>query len=169
MDGEGTYTFSSGVRLTGEFSDNQFHSGEYKTNSEAGTYTFTLKNGQAVAVELSLQNGLKYSSGFSDGAFHGQGKIIYTTGESYEGGFIGGLRSGKGIYRWTDGAYYDGQWSEDKMSGEGTYYYPKDSDGYKLTGTFSDGKPNGECKYYVTSSRSYSTTWNNGKCIKVTE
>ena len=73
------------------------------------------------------------------------------------------------IYRWTDGAYYDGQWSEDKMSGEGTYYYPKDSDGYKLTGTFSDGKPNGECKYYVTSSRSYSTTWNNGKCIKVTE
>lgn len=169
MDGEGTYTFSSGVRLTGEFSDNQFHSGEYKTNSEAGTYTFTLKNGQAVAVELSLQSGLNYKGGFSDGAFHGQGELTYVTGESYEGDFVGGLRSGKGTYRWTDGAYYDGQWSEDQMNGEGTYYYPNGSDGYKLVGSFVDGKPDGECKYYVTSSRSYGTTWNNGKCIKVTE
>ena len=55
------------------------------------------------------------------------------------------------------------------MSGQGTYFYSNKETGYKLTGTFEKGVPNGECRYYVTSSESYKTDWKNGKCVKVYE
>ncbi len=55
------------------------------------------------------------------------------------------------------------------MNGTGTYYYQSDSSGYKLTGEFLDNKPNGTCKYYTSSDKSYETTWSDGKCVKLTE
>ena len=74
-----------------------------------------------------------------------------------------------GTYTWSDGASYDGDWKNDKMEGKGTYMYPDDEDGYSLVGEFSEGVPDGDCTYYVTSSEKYETTWSNGICEKVTE
>ena len=55
------------------------------------------------------------------------------------------------------------------MSGEGTYIYPSEKNGYKLVGTFANGKPNGSCQYYVDSTAYYQTDWSNGKCEKIYE
>ena len=55
------------------------------------------------------------------------------------------------------------------MNGDGTYFYPSDAKGYKLTGSFKNGKPNGECQYYTDSSTHYQTDWANGKCVKIYE
>ena len=79
------------------------------------------------------------------------------------------MKSGQGKYTWISGASYDGAWENDLMSGKGTYMYPSSEEGYKLTGTFANGVPEGECKYYTNSSTSYSTTWSGGKCTKVVE
>jgi hypothetical protein len=70
---------------------------------------------------------------------------------------------------WSSGASYDGTWKNDKMDGQGVYMYPSAETGYKLTGTFSNGLPSGECYYYTTSSTKYKTDWNNGKCVKIYE
>lgn len=169
MSGTGKYALASGEKLSGTFKDNAFVSGTYDTATEDGTYTFTLEKGLPVALKMTLKNGLSYNGGFSDGKFNGQGSIKYPSGDSYDGGFVDGVRSGSGTYTWKDSAYYTGSWSDDQMNGKGTYFYAKSADGYKLSGTFKDNQPDGECTYYLSSSRSYGTTWRNGKCVKVTE
>ena len=169
MNGTGTYTYSSGDKLNGTFSENQFISGSYQTTTQSGEYTFTITDHIPVAVEMTLQNGLKYSGEISNGKLNGKGKLTYPSGGTYEGSFVNGLRDGEGVYEWTDGASYSGDWSADQMNGDGVYYYPTNGTGYKLSGSFLKGKPDGTCTYYPTSSTSYETTWKNGKCTKVTE
>ena len=55
------------------------------------------------------------------------------------------------------------------MNGQGTYFYSDKETGYKLTGNFEKGVPNGECQYYMTETEKYKTDWNNGKCVKIYE
>ena len=55
------------------------------------------------------------------------------------------------------------------MNGEGTYAYSDQENGLKLTGTFADGAPSGQCTYYVSATEYYVTDWSNGKCVKVYE
>ena len=170
MNGTGTYTYFSGDKLNGTFSENQFISGSYQTTTQSGEYTFTITDHIPVAVEMTLQNGLKYNGEISNGKLNGEGKLTCTpSGGTYEGSFVNGLRDGEGVYEWTDGASYSGDWSSDQMNGDGVYYYPANGTGYKLSGSFVNGKPDGTCTYYPTSSTSYKTTWKNGKCTKVTE
>ena len=169
MYGTGTYKFNTGEVLDGLFKDNCFISGSYKTSTEAGSYTFVLENSKPIALEMKLENGFIYDGEFSNNNLNGRGTLTYPSGDEYIGEFVNGVRSGDGIYTWKNGACYTGSWSNDLMNGRGTYYYSDDSEGYKLVGTFVDNKPDGECTYYLTSSRSYGTTWRNGKCVKVTE
>ena len=96
--------------------------------------------------------------------------MTYSNGDTYLGTAKNGKWSGKGKYTWKNGAYYDGDWSDGQMNGNGTLYYAESQNGYKLVGTFKDGKPSGVCTYYPdknTPSKTYNTTWENGKCVKV--
>ena len=169
MSGTGTYTFVNGSYVSGTFECNVFTDGKYHIENDFGVYTFTVKDGEPISVYRVLTNGTKYEGEMTDGKLTGQAQITYSNGDSYSGFVENGVKTGQGNYKWASGASYDGSWAKDRMDGSGTYYYPESDDGYKLVGTFVDGKPNGECKYYETSSTYYKTDWSNGKCVKIYE
>lgn len=169
MTGSGTYTYSDGSYASGTFDKNAFVNGSYHIVNDFGNYTFTITDGQPTAVEMSLVSGTTYNGAMSDGKLSGQAQIKYSNGDQYNGNVSDGQKSGQGTYTWTSGALYEGKWSEDQMNGNGTYFYPSGEDGYKLAGSFENGKPNGECQYYTNSSTHYQTDWSNGKCVKIYE
>ena len=169
MTGTGIYTYSNGSYASGTFDKNMFVSGNYHIENDFGNYTFTITDGKPIAVEASLVGGTSYKGEMSDGKLSGQAQIRYSNGDRYNGNVSNGQRSGQGTYTWTSGASYDGNWSNDQMNGSGTYFYPSSEDGYKLAGSFENGKPNGECKYYADLLTYYQTDWVNGKCVKIYE
>ncbi|MGF0008566.1 MORN repeat-containing protein [Eubacteriales bacterium SGI.150] len=169
MTGTGTYTFANGSYVSGTFDNNQFIDGKYYIQNDFGVYTFTVANGEPNAVEMELKDGTTYRGSVANGELTGQAQIQYSNGDKYSGSVQNGVRAGQGTYAWASGASYEGAWSGDKMSGTGTYYYPKNEDGYKLVGTFENGKPHGECQYYENTTTHYKTDWVNGKCKKVYE
>jgi hypothetical protein len=169
MTGTGTYTYSDGSYASGTFDKNTFVNGSYHIENDFGNYSFTITDGQPTDVEMSLVSGTTYSGTMSDGKLSGQAQIKYSNGDQYNGNVTDGQKSGQGTYKWTSGASYEGKWSEDQMNGSGTYFYPSSDDGYKLAGSFENGKPNGECQYYTNSSTHYQTDWTNGKCVKIYE
>ena len=169
MSGTGTYTYANGSYASGEFSGNVFINGRYHIDNDFGTYEFTIADGVPTAVEMKLENGTTYSGGMSENKLTGQAQIKYSNGDKYSGNVLNGNKTGQGTYSWVGGASYDGQWSGDQMSGTGTYYYAKGENGYKLVGTFENGKPNGQCKYFEDTISFYKTDWVNGKCVKIYE
>ena len=125
--------------------------------------------GKITAVSISLSDGTSYSGDITEGALTGTANIKYSNGDQYSGSVVDGVRSGTGTYVWASGASYDGGWAEGLMSGSGTYTYSSTDNGYKLVGTFENGYPSGECKFYSTAYKYYKTDWSNGKCVKIYE
>ena len=169
MSGTGTYTYANGSTASGTFEDNLFINGTYTVTNEYGTYKFTISDGEPTAVDLKLTDGTKYVGDMKDGKLTGTAQITYSNGDKYDGKVSDGMKSGKGVYTWSGGASYDGNWKEDRMEGTGTYYYGSKQTGYKLSGGFKNGRPDGECQYYVSASEHYKTDWKNGSCVKVYE
>lgn len=169
MSGTGKYNFSNGSTLQGSFSGNTFTDGSYHVANDFGDYTFTIAKGKPISVNMVLVNGTEYSGEMDENGLNGQAQIQYSNGDKYDGKVSNGEKSGQGVYTWVSGAMYDGEWEDDKMSGNGSYTYPNSEDGYKLTGNFKNGLPDGECTYYTSASKQYKTTWKDGKCIKVVE
>ena len=169
MNGTGTYTYSPNNYATGTFEKNIFIKGSYHLSNDFGEYTFTIETGEPTAVVMTLVNGTTYSGGMSEGKLNGNAQIQYSNGDTYSGNVTDNQKSGQGTYTWTSGASYEGKWSNDRMHGNGTYNYPKNQTGYQLTGEFNEGRPNGECTYYVSATEYYKTDWSNGKCVKVYE
>eukprot|EP00929_Paragymnodinium_shiwhaense_P110276 TRINITY_DN7714_c0_g1_i1.p1 TRINITY_DN7714_c0_g1~~TRINITY_DN7714_c0_g1_i1.p1 ORF type:complete len:250 (+),score=60.97 TRINITY_DN7714_c0_g1_i1:88-837(+) len=69
-------------------------------------------------------DGRLYEGQFSDGKFHGHGRMEWHTPNGlmvYEGQYVQDVKHGRGIYRWPDGRCYDGDWVQGKRSGEATY------------------------------------------------
>lgn len=169
MTGTGTYTYADGSLASGTFAENLFTDGTYTVENDYGTYKFTITDGNPTAVNLELTDGTKYVGDMTDGKLTGTAQITYSNGDRYDGRVSDGMKSGKGVYTWSGGASYDGDWKEDRMEGTGTYYYGSNQTGYKLSGAFKNGRPNGECQYYVSASEHYKTDWSNGSCVKVYE
>lgn len=86
------------------------------------------KDGFRVKGNFELQNllngdGYKYSGDFSNGRFHGFGKLE-NSNYIYEGQFKNGLLEGKGKFKYTDGRMYDGDVLAGKPHGQGVSKYP---------------------------------------------
>ena len=169
MDGSGKYTYANGCYLNGTFRENQFSDGVFFLANDFGSYSFSVQNQEVYAVDMKLADGTTYSGALRDGQLTGTAQIKYSNGDTYSGSVTNGVKSGSGVYKWANGASYDGSWSEDQMNGRGTYFYPSGESGYKITGSFVNGMPDGECRYYVSASESYKTDWVKGKCKKVYE
>ncbi len=169
MDGSGTYTFANGSYVTGTFNNNIFTDGTYCVKNDFGEYTFTITDEIPKTVEIALSDGTTYSGDITDGKLTGQAQIKYSNGDTYNGKVSDGMKYGNGVYKWGSGASYDGEWNEDKMEGTGSYTYPSGETGYKLTGSFKGGRPNGECQYYESKDTHYKTDWDNGSCVKIYE
>lgn len=169
MTGTGTYIYYDGSKASGTFAGNLFTDGTYEVDNEFGEYRFTIVKGEPIQAIIKLDDGTTYNGAMSGGKLNGSAQIKYSNGDTYNGNVSDGQKHGQGRYTWKSGASYDGSWKEDKMSGMGTYMYPDSEKGYKLTGEFENGKPDGTCQYYVSLSEHYKTDWSNGKCVKIYE
>jgi len=113
-NGQGTFTYSDGVKYVGGFKDYYFHGqgsytepdgtsyvGGYKYNDRHGYGTQTIKGRVLYVGEWTdnkvngrgtyyYENGDKYAGEFKDGKLHGKGVISYPNGENYIGHFING-------------------------------------------------------------------------------
>ena len=166
----GTYTFSSGAIFRGQFEGNSFYNGEFDLGpncAENGLVYFRAQivNMQIVSLDFKMEDGTTYK-----GAIQGTATISYSSGNSYTGKVMDGQRHGEGTFYWKEDseivASYKGNWVDGVMSGSGTYYYTKENFPY-IIGIFSDGKPEGTATYIKNATDSFTTTWANGKCTKV--
>ncbi len=169
MKGKGTYYFADGSVINGEFSNNLLVSGTYETQNEFGSYVFSFADRKPVRAHIVLTEGSTYIGEMDAQGLNGKAEIRYSNGDTYSGTVKNSCRNGYGEYNWQSGAKYTGYWASDMMSGQGTYEYPPTEDGFKLTGYFKDGLPDGVCEYYTSSTTRYRTTWQNGSCVRVTE
>lgn len=169
--GEGSFTLSDGSTLVGQFENGEFVSGTYTTKINYNSCVFEVVDGCITHAEIKYNTGAIYSGDYKDGVISGNGTMKYSNGDVYEGEFENGLKSGQGTYTWTwqNGAHYTGTWENDQMNGSGTYFYPTWAKGYKLVGNFKDGKPDGQCEFYLTESTHYTTDWKNGSIAKIYE
>lgn len=170
INGKGTYLFSDGDSFTGIFINNKIYNGKYKTSGKSYSMVISFNDGQiSNEIEINYKNGDFIEGTYENKLFSGKARITYSDGSVYEGEIINSKRNGKGTYFWKSGQIYDGDWENDIMQGDGTYYY-KGLDKYpKVSGYFSNGKPDGDCDYYETNTITYTTEWSNGKCIKIIE
>ena len=168
ITGLGTFTAADGTVLEGQFSKNVLSKGTATYAVEGGTATRVIQGGRAQAsVLISYNNGTTVSGKLKGDTFAGNVTINYPSGDYYVGTIQFGVKSGKGTYTWKDGAHYVGEWVSDKMSGKGTYYYGKDESRLSLSGTFSQGMPNGTLIYISENKLRYETIWSNGKCTSI--
>ena len=84
----------------------------------------------------------------ADGQRHGQGCMLYKSGDMYEGAWAGGRREGKGSMRYADGSVYRGEWKDGKPEGHGTYQY---SSGSAYRGGFLGGEKHGTGVYFYAN------------------
>lgn len=170
INGDGTYTFANGNYVKGSFEKNKVSNGTYHISTENYICDIPISDGVlASTIKISFASGESYEGGVSNGMINGNGAIKYRDGATYNGEFKDNRKAGIGTYTWASGECYEGAWENDTMVGKGVYYYKSKGQAPKIEGTFLNGKPDGECKYYETSSITYNTTWKNGKCIKVAE
>ena len=176
-NGKGTYSWSNGDKYIGEwkddamngigkyfFSDGNVVSGGFISNhldlTADFTWSFTTDDNDVVTAMNYNTDSLQFS----------EYEVKFNNGDRYTGSLINGKFSGQGKYIWKDGSYYEGQWLNGEMNGIGELYYNNISDYYKLSGEFSNGKPNGNCLFYSDKSditKHYNTIWENGKCVGV--
>ncbi len=140
---------------------------EYVYKSSDGTYTYDISNNQINKVKVELTNGNKYE-GNIDGK-NGTVTINYSNGDSFVGKIENGKKETYGTYTWANGAKYIGDWENDEINGNGTYYYSSGESAIKIYGSFVNGKPDGECRYYISDTKFYKTKWSNGVCTEVSE
>jgi len=89
-----------------------------------GQWRGDLQEGQG---ELSWADGRAYCGAFSQGKFHGQGRMVWNTPKGlliYEGQYVEDAKHGSGKFEWPDGGVYDGEWLQGKMWGMGWYTEP---------------------------------------------
>mgnify|MGYP003643513289 CR=1 FL=1 len=105
--GQGTDKSKSGYFFTGEFKDDDWHSGTL-TNSDGSTEN--IEEGNTIVTPEMI-----------DGGYTGKGTITYPSGNKYVGEFNDGKYNGKGTMTYPSGTNYVGEFKDDAMHGKGTY------------------------------------------------
>lgn len=166
----GKYTFANGNYYEGTFLNNIPYEGKLYIEEDDVDIIITIKKDTDLKyVKLNKKDG-DYFDGYFDGEyFTGDVHLTYADGSVYQGHIQDSKRSGEGTYSWKTGEFYDGSWEEDLMNGNGDYYYQGKDQYPKLSGDFVNGLPNGSLTYQQNDTSMFTTIWDNGKCIKVSE
>ena len=77
-----------------------------------------------------VANNYVYTGAFSNGKFHGSGKIRFSDESKYEGTFVNGLIDGVGMYKYSGGHSYNGEFQKNTRWGKGKMVY-SNGDVYK--------------------------------------
>ena len=107
-------------------------------------------------------DGSRYEGGFVevDGKRIRQGVGTLTDGpETYTGGWENDLMSGDGKYSFASGAIYSGSFLQGKFDGEGSYKWP---DGSSYTGGWRENKMHGQGKYVDVEGVVWAGVFHNG-------
>ena len=96
-----------------------------------------------------------------DGKRHGQGKMMYTTGDIYDGEWHEDKRHGQGKMRYTDGTYYDGEWKNNLKDGKAKRY--RYANGNIYTGNIKKGKAHGNGTMKYVDGSIYEGMWKENK------
>ncbi|KAM9426143.1 radial spoke head 1 homolog [Pholidichthys leucotaenia] len=91
-----------------------------------------------------------------EGARHGFGKAVLSTGDVYEGVYENGRKHGQGTYRFKNGARYVGNYFQNKKHGQGTFFYP---DGSKYEGSWVEDLRQGHGVYTYSNGDTYDGEW----------
>ncbi len=89
----------------------------------------------------TLPDGAIYSGDMIDGVIEGQGRMVWSNGNTYEGSFKGGLFHGHGRIVQVDGTSYAGEFISGAITGTGTMIY---SDDEVYTGEFLYSRRHGK-------------------------
>lgn len=115
---------------------------EYKNLSPPETPT--RKTPTPALKNLRLQKGIvdEYEGEYLNGHFHGDGKALYSNGDTYEGQWVEGRKQGTGKYFYCYfGASYQGDWFNDEKNGFGVMKF---MNGDEVQGFWEHGLFNGE-------------------------
>ena len=74
------------------------------------------------------------------GARHGDGLMVWPTGDRYDGQWNKGVIEGTGTYQWGNGSSYSGQWRKGEIKGHGIFRWPN---GDMMEGDWKDGSRTG--------------------------
>lgn len=166
----GVYQFVDGRRYEGTFAENRFDTGTFDLGErceENGYVSFQadFAGGTVSALRFQSADGAAYN-----GELTGTAEITYATQNRYSGAVVNGVREGEGQFRWMDGsgASYTGAWENGIMQGAGRYYFSGSGYPY-IEGTFVNGRPDGTATYHKAAGNTFTTTWSDGTCVRVTE
>lgn len=76
----------------------------------------------------TLPDGAIYSGDTIDGVIEGQGRMVWSNGDTYEGSFNDGLFHGQGRIVQVDGISYEGEFRSGAITGTGTMIYSDDEE-----------------------------------------
>ena len=63
---------------------------------------------------------------FKDGLKHGNGTLVWKSGDTYVGLFSKDLRTGNGTYSFVNGDNYEGEWLNGEKNGFGKFTFAKE-------------------------------------------
>ena len=98
-----------------------------------------------------------YTGGYDNGGRrHGQGRMVYASGDVYEGGWKAGVKEGHGTCRYASGNVYEGEFKADVFEGHGTLWF---ADGNVYEGEFKAGVREGHGTYRSATGDVYEGEW----------
>lgn len=171
--GQGVLTRADGSRYVGGFNEGkaQGWGNSYHPDGSAyeGEWVQNDKSGNGVET---YSDGTQYRGQFWLGYREGRGSYQSTAGgRIFEGEMQGDRFHGKGAYHFPDGRVFSGQWLCGQMNGAGIMDFPKDSryagSFMKISGHWSDGRPDGTCVVKDAEGKSVVSVWKNGKPVTV--
>lgn len=101
-----------------------------------------------------------YTGDMLDGVPHGNGEMLWDSGNRYVGGWVHGRLEGYGTHTWADGSFYIGNWADGDQHGFGKMAY---SDGKIYEGNWESGMICGQGRLTYEDGKIYEGEWSGGE------
>lgn len=103
---------------------------------------------------------VEYEGCWKNGRYHGQGRVVYASGDVYTGVWEASIRQGTGTLQWKDGRQYTGDWEANVRTGSGVFTWPS---GDRYEGEFVNGQRSGSGMFvFGESGAYYAGEWKQG-------
>jgi hypothetical protein len=129
--------FKDGFRLKGDLENQNINGDWYKYSGE-------FSNGRFHGYGKLENSKYTYEGQFKNGALEGKGKFKYADGGAYEGDVLIGKLNGKGILTYPNGDIYEGEFLDGIRTGKGIYKFKNNA---VMDGAFLNNQFTGDGRY----------------------